>query len=188
MRLLGQAGRSSRNQAAIELAGTAPTVRPFRAAPTWWMIVPEDGGTCQMDKRYVVTDPEQVETAVFEWGRFNVTCSPELNEGTGLSAGMVVMHPGLGHERHNHPGAEEILHVISGSGEQMVEDPQGRAIIYSVQAGSTIHVPADRYHATLNTGAEPLAVFVVYAPPGPETAPRAMTGVQWLPPRRPRDG
>ena len=141
-----------------------------------------------MEKRYVVSDPEQVETAVFDWGHFNVTCSPELNAGAGLSAGVVVMKPGLGHERHNHPGAEEILHVISGTAEQMVENSDGEAIIYPVQAGSTIHVPADRYHSTLNTGVEPLAIFVVYSPPGPETAPRAMPEVQWLPPRRPRDG
>ncbi len=140
-----------------------------------------------MGKRYVVTDPGQVETAVFDWGRFNVTCSPELNDGAGLSAGVVVMKPGLGHERHNHPGAEEILHVISGTGEQMVEDTQGRAILYPVQAGSTIHVPPDRYHSTLNTGTDPLAVFVVYSPPGSETAPRLMTDVRWLPPSRPRD-
>jgi predicted TIM-barrel enzyme len=30
----------------------------------------------------------------------------------------------LGHSRHNHPGAEEIIFVISGNGEQMVEDPR----------------------------------------------------------------
>lgn len=30
--------------------------------------------------------------------------------------------PGRGHARHNQPGSEEMLYVISGEGEQMVED------------------------------------------------------------------
>ena len=34
----------------------------------------------------------------------------------------VVLLPGQGHERHNHPDADEILYVLAGTGEQMVDD------------------------------------------------------------------
>ena len=70
----------------------------------------------------------------------------------GLSAGFVTMGPRQGHTRHNHPGAEEIIVVLSGTGEQMVEDEAGKPIVRNVGPGCTIYVPADRYHYTLNTG------------------------------------
>ena len=34
----------------------------------------------------------------------------------------VVLLPGQGHERHNHPDADEILYVLAGAGDQMVDD------------------------------------------------------------------
>ena len=140
-----------------------------------------------MSKRHLVSDPDEVETTVFDWGRFNVTCSPSINAECSLSAGVVTMHPGLGHTRHNHPGAEEILFVVSGEGEQMVEDAAGVPVIFPVRAGSTIHVPADRYHSTLNTGAAPLAVFVVYSPAGAELLARETPGARLAAPVRARD-
>ncbi len=140
-----------------------------------------------MSKRHLVSDPDEVETTVFDWGRFNVTCSPSINAGCSLSAGVVTMHPGLGHARHNHPGAEEILFVISGEGEQMIEDAAGAPVVFPVRPGSTIHVPADRYHSTLNTGTGPLSLLVVYSPAGPELLARETAGARLAAPARERD-
>ena len=140
-----------------------------------------------MDTQHVVSDPDEVETTVFDWGRFGVTCSPAINAGCGLGAGVVTMHPGLGQARHNHPGAEEILFVLSGSGEQMVEDKVGTPITFPIRSGSTVHVPKGRFHSTLNTGTGPLALFVVYSPAGAEALARETPGARVVGPARARD-
>jgi len=132
------------------------------------------------EPRYFV-DEHEVETMGFDWGRFTVTCSPEVTGASGLSAGFVTMGPRQGHTRHNHPGAEEIIVVLSGSGEQMVEDAAGRPIVRNVGPGCTIYVPADRYHYTVNTGDVPMKVFVVYSPAGSELALRALADFRLIP-------
>lgn len=81
-----------------------------------------------MGKQRYFVEPRHVETMRFDWGSFKVTCSPEVNGASRFSAGIVEMEPGKGHERHNHPGAEEIIFVISGQGEQMVEDEDGNPV------------------------------------------------------------
>lgn len=134
--------------------------------------------------RYVIR-PEDVETLAFDWGQLAFTCSPSVNEATRLSAGIVTMGPGEGHGRHNHAGAEEIIHVISGSGEQMIEDESGQPITWQVGPETTIFVPSGRFHATRNTGDRPMTVFVVYAPHGPETLMRSLPGCRILPPGGP---
>lgn len=127
-------------------------------------------------------DEKDVETMGFDWGCFTVTCSPEVNGARGFSAGFVTMGPRQGHTRHNHPGAEEIIVVLEGSGEQMVEDEKGMPIVRTVGPGCTIYVPADRYHYTVNTGDKPMKVFVVYSPAGSERALRELPDFKLIPP------
>ena len=45
-----------------------------------------------------------------------------------------------------------------------------------VSAGSSIYIPADIFHSTLNTGAETLKLIVVYSPAGPERLLREIPG------------
>jgi oxalate decarboxylase/phosphoglucose isomerase-like protein (cupin superfamily) len=45
-----------------------------------------------------------------------------------------------------------------------------------------IHIPADIFHATVNSGWEPLKLIAVYSPPGPEAILRAMPECRVLPP------
>ena len=72
-------------------------------------------------------------------GRDQVVRHSRLAEGAGLTFGEVVLLPGQGHDRHNHPEAEEILYVLSGEGEQMLDD--GEARWFPVTPGDTIYVP-----------------------------------------------
>jgi oxalate decarboxylase/phosphoglucose isomerase-like protein (cupin superfamily) len=134
------------------------------------------------NERYFI-DPDRVERMGFDWGEMTVTVSPELNGAETCSGGIVVMKPGRGHDRHNHPGAEEIIYVISGTGTQMVEDEAGRPITRDVGPGSTIVVPADRYHSTVNTGSGLMTVLVLYIPAGAEKAMRELADFRPLPPR-----
>ncbi len=54
----------------------------------------------------------------------------------------------------------------------MVEDPDGHPVTQHVGPGCTIFVPEGRFHSTLNTGAGPMQLFVVYSPAGPGIAAR----------------
>ncbi len=67
-------------------------------------------------------DPDSVPTQTFEWGAIKWFVSPDATDGAGLTFGEVVLLPGQGHERHNHPDSEEIIYILSGKGEQMLDD------------------------------------------------------------------
>jgi oxalate decarboxylase/phosphoglucose isomerase-like protein (cupin superfamily) len=126
--------------------------------------------------------PDDVETQVFDWGMLKWLSEPRVTDARNFSTGVVMLAPGKGHTRHNHPGVEEILYVISGQGEQMVEDSQGTPMRRPVTAGMLVHIPADVYHETINTGWEPLKLIAIYSPHGPEAILRAMPECTILPP------
>lgn len=137
-----------------------------------------------MAKERFFIEAEDVETLIFDWGKVSITVSPKACGARAFSAGIVVLQPKGGHARHNHPGAEEIIHVNSGHGEQMVEDAEGHPVVAQVGPGCSVYVPASRFHSTLNTGSEPMTLYVVYSPAGPEEILKTLPGVKITPPRR----
>ena len=126
--------------------------------------------------------PSDVETQVFDWGTIKWMSEPRVTDTTRFTMGVVLLQPGKGHARHNHPGCEEILYIVSGRGKQMIDiggerwEPIGEADV--------VHIPADIFHATLNTGWEPLKMVAVYCPPGPEAILRTLPGCRLIPPGR----
>ena len=133
------------------------------------------------DKSKVFVYPKDVSAFGFDWGQLALTVAPEVNGAERFSGGIVTVKPGMGHSRHNHPGAEEIILVMQGTGRQMVEDDEGNQITEDVGPGTTIYVPESRYHSTLNTGAGPMTLFVVYSPAGPELALRDLPDFRLIP-------
>ncbi|MBK8082744.1 MAG: cupin domain-containing protein [Devosia sp.] len=125
--------------------------------------------------------PRDVSAFGFDWGRLALTVAPEVNGAQKFSGGVVDLPPGQGHARHNHPGAEEIIFVISGEGEQMVETPDGVPEVRTVGPGCTVFVPESRFHSTLNTGTAPMQLFVVYSPAGPELVLRELPDFRIIP-------
>ena len=123
-------------------------------------------------KRFV--RPDEVETQVFDWGPIKWLSEPRVTDADRFTAGVVLLAPGKGHTRHNHPGVEEILYVVSGQGIQMVEDEQGKPMRQEVRAGDMVHIPADVYHETINTGWEAMKLIAIYSPGGPEALLRGM--------------
>lgn len=111
-------------------------------------------------------DPNTVPTQTFEWGAIKWFVTPDATEGAGITFGEVVLQPGRGHDRHNHPESEEILYVLSGEGEQMLDDGEP----FAVTPGDTIYVPTGVFHSTRNTGWEPMRLLALYNPGGPEKA------------------
>ena len=111
-----------------------------------------------------VVDSAKLETQTFDWGVIKWLVSPDNTPGANISFGQVVLLPGEGHTRHNHPTSEEILYVLSGTGEQMVDDKPA----FPVRAGDTIYIPTAIYHSTVNTGWEPMVILAIYNPGGPD--------------------
>ncbi|MEA2522985.1 MAG: hypothetical protein QOF73_212 [Thermomicrobiales bacterium] len=122
-------------------------------------------------------DPASVPTQTFDWGAIKWFVTPTTTPGAGITFGEVVVLPGSGHSRHNHPDAEELLYVISGEGEQMVDDGEP----FPIRAGDTIYIPLGIYHSTLNTGWTPLRVLALYNPGGPELALSGLPDFRELP-------
>ena len=120
-------------------------------------------------------DPAALPTMSFDWGVIKPLVA-------GVSDNVSLMHvvllPGQGHERHNHPDADEILYVLSGTGEQMVDD----TTTFDVRPGDTVWIPKAAFHSTLNTGWEPLVLLAVYAPGGAEEALKGLPDYRELAP------
>ena len=89
----------------------------------------------------------------------------------------VVLLPGQGHERHNHPDADEILYVLSGTGEQMVDDARD----LRRPPRPTVFIPKGAFHSTVNTGWEPLTILAIYAPAGAEEALKSLPDYREVP-------
>jgi oxalate decarboxylase/phosphoglucose isomerase-like protein (cupin superfamily) len=131
----------------------------------------------------VFVEEADVETQVFDWGKLAWLSEPRVTAAKKFSAGVVALEAGKGHERHNHPGCEEILYVLSGRGRQVVEPASGK-VEREIGPGVLVHIPPDVYHSTVNTGEEPMRILAIYAPPGPEAELRGMDGVIIEPPKR----
>ncbi len=135
------------------------------------------------EKKLTFVEEADVETQVFNWGRLYWLSEPRVTDADKFSAGVVVLNQGKGHDRHNHPGCEEVLYVISGKGHQVVDLESGQ-VERDVGPGVLIHIPPGVYHSTINTGSEPMRLLAIYAPSGPESEFREMEGVVIEPPKR----
>ncbi|HEU0165660.1 MAG TPA: cupin domain-containing protein [Thermomicrobiales bacterium] len=123
-------------------------------------------------------DRTQLPTDQFGWGFTKWLVTPDQPGGAGMSFGEVIALPGMGHDRHNHPDAEEILYFLSGTGLQMVDDEEP----FEVHAGDVVYIPKAIFHSTLNTGWEPLKILAIYNPGGSERALRELPDYRLVPP------
>jgi oxalate decarboxylase/phosphoglucose isomerase-like protein (cupin superfamily) len=114
--------------------------------------------------RCKITRKEDVDQLVFDWGKLNFLSDGPTTGANSFSFGIVELEVGKGHTRHNHPGVDEIIYVVSGEGDQMLDDQEP----VRVKAGDSIWVPKDIYHSTINRGSTPMTLIVVYSPAGPE--------------------
>ena len=123
-------------------------------------------------------DPNALPTQTFDWGAIKWYVAPGATAGAVMSFGEVVLLPGMGHDRHNHPISEEILYVLSGEGEQMIDDGEP----FPVRAGDTIYVPTAVFHSTVNTGWTPMRLLAIYNPGGPERDLETLPDFREVPP------
>lgn len=126
-------------------------------------------------------DPNAIPTTTFDWGMTKWLVEPATTPGAGLTLGEVIVLPGQGHGRHNHPGSEEILYFLSGEGEQIIDDGEP----FPVRAGDTVYIATGVFHSTMNTGWEPMRVLALYNPAGPENDMAALPDARVIGPGEP---
>ena len=80
--------------------------------------------------------PRDLATMVFDWGSIKWLVTPDTVTEATSSFGEVVINPDKGHERHEHPDADEVLYVIEGTGRQTVGDEPE----FDIVAGDAIWV------------------------------------------------
>ncbi len=122
-------------------------------------------------------DRAAIPTHSFDWGAIKWLVSPTTTPGAQLTFGEVLLLPGKGHSRHNHPDAEEVLYILSGEGEQVVGDGEP----FPVRAGDVLYIPAGVFHSTINTGWEPIRLIALYKPGGSELALTQLPDYQQTP-------
>jgi oxalate decarboxylase/phosphoglucose isomerase-like protein (cupin superfamily) len=117
-----------------------------------------------------LVDAAKLPTMTFDWGLIKPLVATENTDAPAMSLMHVVLLPGHGHERHNHPDSDEILYILSGTGEQMVDDAE----TFPVSAGQAVFIPKGAFHSTVNKGWDPLALLAIYAPAGAEEVLRTL--------------
>jgi oxalate decarboxylase/phosphoglucose isomerase-like protein (cupin superfamily) len=125
-----------------------------------------------------LVDPSALSTMSFDWGLIKPLVATDNTQDPAVSLMHVVLLPGKGHERHNHPDADEILYILGGTGEQMVDDGEP----FAVAAGQAVFIPKGAFHSTVNTGWEPLSLLAIYAPAGAEEALKGLPDYRELAP------
>lgn len=114
----------------------------------------------------MLVNPGEVTTMTFDWGSIKWFVTPSSVPGASSTLGEVIVNPGKGHARHNHPEAEEVIYVISGEATQMVDDAEP----FPIGEGDAVHIPKGVFHSTHNTTWRPLRLIVTYTPGGEEKA------------------
>lgn len=114
----------------------------------------------------MLVTPGDVTTMTFDWGSIKWFVTPYVIQGARSSLGEVIVNPGKGHARHNHPDADEVIYVISGEGLQMVDD----GAPFPIKEGDAVHIPKGVWHSTENTTWRSLRLIVTYTPGGEEKA------------------
>src|SRR3954447_382358 len=102
----------------------------------------------------VAVRPNEVETHVCPWVTAKILSEPETSSLRSLGAVSIYFDPGKGHERHNHPDAEQLIFVIAGEAEMMIEFEEGSPQYQTIRAGDLVSIPKGAYHSTINKGWE----------------------------------
>lgn len=126
---------------------------------------------------------DDVETQVFDWGKLQWLSEPRVTGSKVMTTGVVTLAPGKGHDKHNHPGSQEVLYVLKGKGLQTVYTDSGE-IKQEVVPGDLIHLDEGQFHSTHNTGTEDMVLLAVYEHCGPEAHLRADPACTLLPPKK----
>lgn len=85
---------------------------------------------------------------------------PERSGCRNMILGVVTFPPGSDPGTHVHEREEEIIYVVSGTGETRVGDK-----VYPLEPGVTVFTEPGIEHGVKNVGNEPLVMVSVFSPP-----------------------
>lgn len=85
---------------------------------------------------------------------------PEINGAKNLTVGFSEFPAGSAPEGHVHPTQEEVIYIVSGTGELVT--PEGTAIL---EPGTVVYIPVGLHHQTVASGDEPLTMVTSFSPP-----------------------
>ena len=134
-----------------------------------------------MNSPPVAVSPDEVESIVSDWVVGKILSEPALTRVTSMSAVSIYFDPGQGHARHQHLDADQLIFIISGEAEMMIEFIEGEPQYQTVRAGDLVTIPKKAFHSTMNNGWEPVKILAVYSPAGVESSMRTATDFKILP-------
>jgi oxalate decarboxylase/phosphoglucose isomerase-like protein (cupin superfamily) len=129
----------------------------------------------------VAVSPHDVESIVSDWVVGKILSEPSITGVESMSAVSIYFDPGQGHTRHQHLDADQLIFVISGEAEMMIEFIEGEPKSQTIRAGDLITIPRKAFHSTMNHSWEPVKILAVYSPAGVERGMREAADFQRLP-------
>lgn len=93
----------------------------------------------------------------FPWGEAVWLTEPDKQALSRVTAGLITFYPFSSQPDHSHRREEQVLYVLSGQGEHMVD-----GIRYQITAGSYFHIRPHSHHVVYNNSAEDLRILVIY--------------------------
>lgn len=94
---------------------------------------------------------------VFDWGEIRWLTSGALHNAETSTFGRVIIKAGKSNPLHYHSNTEEILHLISGEIDHIVEND-----IFRLKAGDTLTIPKGARHQAKTLGEEDAVMLVFY--------------------------
>mgnify|MGYP001821768026 FL=1 len=107
---------------------------------------------------------DDIEFETVEWGLTKEIIAPQTVGSQKLIVKITEFLPGYVHERHTHPGQEEVIYVLSGQGmAKTVEEEK------EIGPGSVVFLPAAEPHTIWNQSqTESLRTIIIKSPPDNE--------------------
>lgn len=99
-----------------------------------------------------------VKEVKYPWGWIRWMMSSELDPGAAQTFGIVQIDAGQRNPLHKHPNCEELLYVLSGSFENVMN---GKTVV--MHAGDIVRIPANTPHQGINNTKEPMRAVISYS-------------------------
>lgn len=91
------------------------------------------------------------------WGWLRWLVNDQLVPGSPMTLGVVQINAGQKNPLHKHPNCDEIIYMISGTGEYRVGDQK-----VVLKPGDALRIPKNAIHDAKTIGNEPMKSVVVY--------------------------
>jgi quercetin dioxygenase-like cupin family protein len=119
-----------------------------------------------MDKpKIAVMRPAEIPSEDYAWGKLQWLTSKKANGARELTLGHTVVEAGGRNPLHRHPNCEEVLYVMAGEIEHVIEGaPNVR-----MKSGEAILIPRNAKHQAINIGKGSAELLVAFSSAERET-------------------